>query len=179
MGSVHRCVPALRRNYVCSEMSRPLRTEGSYLTPRLKHARVADAMRHGILSCSADASLRDAARTMSSHHVHTIMVTDPADGSPWEILSDSALLNALLDFDGDERLLREVADRDLSTISSSEPLAAAAELMRDRGIAHLVVRDAQSGRPTGMLSTLDVAGTRLGRGLMSRTLQSSTTREFT
>lgn len=35
---------------------------------------------------------------------------------------------------------------------------AAAELMRERGIAHLLVRDPESGRPTGMLSTLDVAG---------------------
>jgi CBS domain-containing protein len=95
---------------------------------------------------------------MSLHHVHTIVVTDPADGSPWGVLSDSALLSALLDFDPDECLLREVADRDLSTISSSEPLTVAAELMRDRGIAHLIVRDAHSGRPTGMLSILDVAG---------------------
>jgi CBS domain-containing protein len=115
-------------------------------------------MRHGILSCSAEASLRDAARTMSLHHVHTIVVTDPNDGSMCGILSDSALLSALLDADGGQRPLSEVADRDLNTISSSEPLAAAAELMRDRGIAHLVVRDAQSGKPTGMLSTLDVAG---------------------
>ena len=139
-------------------MSGPPSKEGSYLTPRLEDARVADAMRHGILSCSADASLRDAARTMSLHHVHTIVVSDPADGSLLGILSDGALLSALLDSDGDERLLGEVADRDLSTISSSEPLASAAKLMRDRGIAHLVVLDAQSGRPTGMLSTLDVAG---------------------
>jgi len=139
-------------------MSGPPRSEGSYLTPRLESARVADAMRHGILSCPADAYLRDAARTMSSHHVHTIVVTDPADGSPWGILSDTALLSALLDGHGEGRMLSEVADRDLSTISSAEPLTAAAELMRDRGIAHLVVRDAESGRPTGMLSTLDVAG---------------------
>src|ERR1035437_3710957 len=139
-------------------MSPPLRTDGSYLTPRLEHARVDGAMRHGILSSPADATLRDAARTMSLHHVHTIVVTDPADGSLLGILSDSALLSAVLDSDGEERLLRDVADRDLSMISSSEPLTTAAELMRDRGIAHLVVRDAQSGRPTGMLSTLDVAG---------------------
>jgi CBS domain-containing protein len=139
-------------------MSRPITSEGSYLTPRFESARVADAMRYGILSCPADASLRDAARTMSLHHVHTIVVTDPADGSPWGILSDTALLGALMDSNGEERLLREVADRDLGTVSSSESLATAAALMRDRGVAHLVVRDAQSGRPTGMLSTLDVAG---------------------
>ncbi len=138
-------------------MSGSVSPEGSYLTPRLEHARVADAMRHGILSCPLDTSLRNAARTMSSHHVHTIVVTDPADGSLWGILTDGALLSALLD-DGGERPLGEVADRTLETISSSERLTVAARLMRDRGSAHLVVRDAQSGQPTGMLSTLDVAG---------------------
>src|SRR5665811_1756244 len=108
-------------------MSPPLRTDGSYLTPRLEHARVDDAMRHGILSSPADATLRDAARTMSLHHVHTIVVTDPADGSLLGILSDSALLSALLDSDGEERLLRDVADPadgsllGLSLIHISEP----------------------------------------------------------
>jgi CBS domain-containing protein len=139
-------------------MSADQRMEGSYLTPRVEHARVADAMRHGILSCSTDASLRDAARTMALHHVHTIVVTDPTDGSLWGVLSDGALLNSLLAPQGSERLLGEVADRDPTTISSDEPLLAAAELMRERRLAHLVVRDAQTGRPSGMLSTLDLAG---------------------
>jgi CBS domain-containing protein len=130
----------------------------SYRTARLKHVLVADAMRHGIFSCPTDTTLRDAARTMALHHVHAIVVTEATDGSPWGILSDSQLLSALLDLDGDERHLREVADRDLSMISSGELLITAAELMRERGITHVVVRDAQRGRPTGMLSGLDVAG---------------------
>jgi CBS domain-containing protein len=138
-------------------MSERFTQAGSYLTPRPAHARVADAMRHGIFSCPANTSLRDAARTMSLHHVHAVVVSDPANGSLYGVLTDSALLNALLDGDG-ERLLSEVADRDLNTISSSEPLLAAAELMRDRGITHLLVRDADSGQPTGMLSTMDVTG---------------------
>jgi CBS domain-containing protein len=133
-------------------------TNGSYLTPRLEHALVGDAMRHGIFSCASDTPLREAARTMTQHHVHAVVVTDPVDGAPWGILSDSALLAALLDFDGAERPLSEVADRDLSTISSGEPLISAAQLMRDRGIAHIVVRDAHTGKLAGMLSTLDVAG---------------------
>jgi FOG: CBS domain len=139
-------------------MSQPLRIDGSYRTPRLENAIVADAMRHGIFSCPADTPLREAARSMSLHHVHAIAVSDPADGSLCGILSDGALLGSLLDSRDRERDLGELADRDLSTISSSEPLIAAAELMRDRGIAHLVVRDAQSGRPSGMLAILDVAG---------------------
>jgi len=128
------------------------------MTPRLEHALVADAMRHGILSCPADASLRDAARTMSLHHVHTIVVTDPTDESPVGILTDGALLAGLLDAGGEDRRLQDAVDGKLETIASDERLAVAAELMRDSGRTHLVVRDARSGRPIGMLSTLDVAG---------------------
>ena len=31
-------------------------------------------------------------------------------------------------------------------------------MMRESGVAHLLVRDERSGIPVGMLSTLDVAG---------------------
>jgi CBS domain-containing protein len=132
--------------------------DGSYLTPRPEHARVVDAMRRGILSCRADASLRDAARTMCSQHVHMIVVTNPSDGSPLGVLSDGALLGALLDRSAQDRPLEDVMDRGLDTVSSDESLTVAAELMRDRGTAHLIIRDAHSGRPVGVLSTLDVAG---------------------
>jgi CBS domain-containing protein len=138
-------------------MSAGASSEGSYRIPRLAHARVADAMRHGIFSCPADATVRDAARTMALHHVHTIIVTDPAGDAPVGVLSDVALIGALLDR-REDRPLDEVAEDKLETVASDEPLAAAAQLMRERGTAHLVVRDAHSGRPTGMLSTLDVAG---------------------
>ena len=89
---------------------------------------MSDAMRHGILSCVSDASLRDAARTMVLHHVHTIMVSDPADESILGLVTDSSLL------------------------------VIAAELMHDDGIAHLIVSYPHTGNPIGMLSTLDVAG---------------------
>lgn len=131
---------------------------GSYLTPRLQHARVSDAMRHGVFSCSADASLREGARTMALHHVHSVVVTDPTDGAVFGILTDSSLLNALLDAPDGDVPLRDLAERDVLAIGSDEPLLSAAERMRDQGLAHVLVRDARTGRPTGMLSTLDVAG---------------------
>lgn len=132
--------------------------DGSYLTPRWEQARVADAMRHGILSCGADSTLRDAARTMSMHHVHTIVVTAPGGDTPVGVLTDTALLAALMEPGASDRTLGEVADSELETVSSDERLATAAQRMRARGTAHLVVRDANSGRPSGMLSTLDLAG---------------------
>jgi CBS domain-containing protein len=143
---------------VACEMDESPPQEGSFLLPRLEHARVADAMRHGVLSCPADASLRDAARMMCSEHVHMILATSTADGSPVGSLSDSGLLRALLEEESAERSLGEVMDRRLETVSSEQPLVVAAELMRDRGTAHLLVRDPRSDAPVGVLSTLDVAG---------------------
>ena len=91
---------------------------GSYLIPRLEHARVSDAMRHGILSCAGDAAVRHAARTMTAHHVHTIVITDPSDASVSGMLTDRALLDALLEPDGGERALMEVAQHNVPTIAS-------------------------------------------------------------
>ncbi len=132
--------------------------EGSYLVPRFEHARVADAMRHGILSCAPDASLRSVARTMALRHVHTIVLTDPDDGRVRGILSARELLTALLDRPGAEPTAADVAEPGVETISSEETLANAAALMRRRGVGHLVVVDAHSAGPVGMLSALDIAG---------------------
>jgi CBS domain-containing protein len=143
---------------VRGEMDGPPPKDGSFLLPRLEHARVADAMRHGVLGCPADAPLRDAARMMCSEHVHMILATSAADGSAVGCLSDVELLRALLEEGGGERPLGEVVDRRLETVSSEQPLVAAAALMRDRGTAHLLVRDPRNDAPVGVLSTLDVAG---------------------
>ncbi len=131
--------------------------EGSYLAPRLEHALVADAMRHGILSCFPDASLRAAARTMTLHHIHTVVVSDPEGGGMIGVVTDSQLVDAMLAGDG-ERTLDEIVDRDVVSISSEQRLEEAIATMRRRGVDHAVVIDAHSGRPTGMLSTLDVLG---------------------
>lgn len=132
---------------------------GSYVSPRLEHARVGDAMRHGVLSCPPDASLRAAARTMTLHHIHTVVLSDPAGGGLLGVVSDRALLTALLDPDGRQGTLGEIADRDdLVTLSSDQSLKEAVREMGAKRADHAVVCDASSGRPTGMLSTLDVLG---------------------
>ena len=132
--------------------------EGSYVMPRTEHARVADAMRHGILKCPADSTLRDAARMMCSKHVHMVAISSSADGSVVGTVSDMALLEALLEDAGQHRSLGEVADPNTRAISSDEPLIAAANAMRELGTSHLLVRDAHNGHPVGVISTLDVAG---------------------
>jgi CBS domain-containing protein len=136
----------------------PVQGQGSYLTPSLEHALVTDAMRHGILTCFPDASLRAAAKTMTLHHIHTVVVNDPDDGGLVGVVSDSDLVAALQDSMDRQRVLADIVDRDFLTVASDQPLAEAAGAMRERGTAHAVVVDSHSGRPTGMLSTLDVLG---------------------
>lgn len=131
---------------------------GSYLTPRLEHALVSDAMRHGVFSCASDTDLRAAARTMALHHVHSLVVSSPGDNGHWRVLSDSDLLRAILDAPDAEQTVGDVAVREFPTVTSDEHLAKAAAMMRDRGYSHLLVLDPRDGHPAGMLSTLDVAG---------------------
>jgi CBS domain-containing protein len=144
------------RGYVADAMTE--NPTGSYLIPRLTHARVSDAMRHGILTCPADAPLRDAAQIMSTEHVHMILATSPRDGTPVGVLSARRLLEVILDREADDMPLAEVADPALPTISSDAPLLEAAEGMRASGSSHVLVKDAASNRISGVLSTLDVAG---------------------
>ena len=132
--------------------------EGSHLAPRLEHAFVADAMRHGILSCFPDASLRAAARTMTLHHIHTVVVSDPEGGvGMLGVVTDRDLVDAML-AGGPERVLGDLANRDVVRLSSEDRLEDAIATIRERGVDHAVVVDAHSGRPTGMLSTLDILG---------------------
>ena len=57
-----------------------------------------------------------------------------------------------------EPTARELAGQPVITVTPSVPLREAGEVMLRNGVSHLVVTDADAGRPIGILSTLDVAG---------------------
>jgi CBS domain-containing protein len=42
---------------------------GSYVLPSLRHARVSDVMRRGVITCPPDSSMRDVARMMVTNHL--------------------------------------------------------------------------------------------------------------
>ncbi|HEU0023102.1 MAG TPA: CBS domain-containing protein [Thermoleophilaceae bacterium] len=129
---------------------------GSYLTPSFEHARVADAMRAGVVTCPPETSMAAVARIMASNHVHAVVVTGLADGPPWGVVSDRDLLAVAAE--AEDRLAGSCAGTELVTVAPGEPLRAAVELMRRHGVTHVLVGDPQSGPPIGVLSTLDVAG---------------------
>jgi CBS domain-containing protein len=133
---------------------------GSYLMPSLEHATVADAMHPGILSCEPDATLTEVARMMAVHHIHCLAVIgisrqEPAFGV-WGIISDLDLVRAGIR--GEDQAAAALAQQPVVSVTPSTPLAEAGELMFTHGVNHLVVIEAESQRPVGILSTLDLAG---------------------
>ena len=142
-------------------MTFPIQTApGSYLMPRYEHATVGDVMRHGVITCSADTTLRTVARMMSSYHVHAIVVTeDDGEGglTPWGLVSDFDVLRAAHK-DAEDLTAGQVSRSPAVMVSPSDSLEHAAELMREHGTGHLVVISSSDARPVGVVSTLDVAG---------------------
>jgi len=123
---------------------------------------VVDAMHPGLVTCSPDASLRTVARMMATYRVHAVLVSAHGgerlpDGSPWGVVSDADLLRATDGVDLDEQAAGTIAATPLVTVSSSDELGLATRLMVEHDVSHLLVLDPASGRPIGVLSTLDVA----------------------
>ena len=142
-------------------MSYPIQTApGSYLMPRYEHATVGDVMRHGVITCDADATLRSVARMMSSHHVHAVVVIeDDGDGglSPWGLVSDFDVLRAA-HAGAEELTAGQVSRSPAVMVSPTDSLAHAADLMKEHGTGHLIVISADDATPVGVVSTLDIAG---------------------
>ena len=124
--------------------------------PRLNTVTVAEAMHHGIVTCSPCASLREIGATLAKHKVHCVVVADSASGDDsrlWGIVSDVDLMRGL----GSPVPLNagNLAALEVVTVAPDDTLERAVRLMAERETAHVIVLD--GGRPAGVLSTLDVA----------------------
>lgn len=122
---------------------------------KLDHIRVGDVMHAGILSCAADATLREVAGIMCTHRVHAVAIIDKDDGPPRGVVADLDVVSAV--GSGTEPTAAQTAATELPSVSSDERLVRAAQLMAEHGVSHLVVADAADGHPVGVLSTLDIA----------------------
>lgn len=134
---------------------------GSYLMPSLQDATVSDAMHPGILACEPDASLREVAQMMATHHVHCLAVVGISHEEPpcgvWSVISDLDLVRAGIG-DGEVQSARMISQQPLVSVEPATPLREAGELMLTRGVSHLVVVQPETQRPVGILSTADIAG---------------------
>jgi CBS domain-containing protein len=132
-----------------------------YLMPPIDHATVGAAMHPGIFSCAPEASLVEVASIMTTHRVHcvAVMALRP-DGSGerrvWGIISDLDLVRAGIRGSA-EVTASELAQEPVICVRETTPLRDAGEAMATHGVSHLVVVNAETQRPVGVLSTLDVA----------------------
>jgi CBS domain-containing protein len=128
----------------------------------LEHVRVRDVMHHGILSCTGDARLGEVAGIMARHHVHAVAVKNEGSSRPIGVVSDLDVVAAAAR--GAEPTAVEATVSEPLGISAEQSLHRAAQLMAEHGVSHLLVLDAASGYPIGIISTLDIAAAYAGTG---------------
>ena len=126
------------------------------LAPPLAHLRVVGAMHHGVTVCDRAEPLSRVARLMSEHGVHSVVVGGEA-GRLWGIVSDLDLVAAAAVRPLDEQTAGGTAVTPIVAVAPEDSLHRAAQLMTEYGVAHLVVVEPDTGRPVGVLSTLDLA----------------------
>ncbi len=124
-------------------------------------ATVAHAMSRGVISVPPETPLRTVARMMATFRVHAIFVfehTDEDDEAArlWAVVSDLDLI-AAAQLDLDRQTAGGTAVTPLVTVAANRPMAEAAGLMAQHGVAHLAVTDPSTRRPIGVISTLDIA----------------------
>jgi CBS domain-containing protein len=142
---------------------------GSYLTPSFEHARVADAMRPRVLTCEPGTPLMAVAQRMAGEHVHAIVVLPEAaepgreiERRSWAVVTDHDILRSAASVA--DRTAGDVATGEILIAQPDERLPDVAQRMLEHGTSHALVVEPRTGRPVGVLSTLDIAGI-LGWGL--------------
>lgn len=92
---------------------------------------------------------------MASHRVHAIVVFGHNDSlMPWGVVSDLDLVGAI----GSGANAGAIATSPVVTVTPDDSVLHAARLMREHATAHLIViADADSPLPIGVLSSLDIA----------------------
>ena len=124
-------------------------------TASFSHIRVHDAMHQGIISVAPETPLRAVAQVMAEQRIHAVAISSAGNGvrPPGIVTALDVVAAAASD---EDRTAGESAATELLSISTSERLDHAAKLMAEHELSHLIVTDAASGLPIGVLSTLDI-----------------------
>lgn len=136
---------------------------GSYRTPALEHATVADAMHPGVMACDPESTVTEVARMMATHHVHLIAVMGVSaaaggEALTWGSITDLDVLRGGVRSGGGQTA-RSLARHPVISVEPTMPLRDAGALMLDNGVTHVLVISPDTQHPVGVLSTLDFAGT--------------------
>jgi len=121
---------------------------------------VADVMHRGIHTAAPDTGLGELARTMAERRIHSVVVegVETARRSEhlvWGVVSARDLLAAL--HAGGNPPAGRIAMSEAVVVAQQAGLDEAVTLMVEHDLSHVIVVDEADGRPTGVLSSLDVA----------------------
>jgi CBS domain-containing protein len=125
----------------------------------LSELRVSDVATSGIIACSPDAPLHEAAATMAQRRIHSVIVvgvlaTRAGERLSWGVITDLDVTRGALGSGLDGRV-GDIARTEAPAVDGDDTLRKAAETMVEHGVSHLVVLRGE--RPVGVLSSLDVA----------------------
>jgi CBS domain-containing protein len=122
---------------------------------------VGEVMHSGVIDCPPQTPLAEVASLMAENSVHCVVVDGLAHGPHhterlvWGVISDIDLRAAGTgSMDGEAG---EIAATEIVTIKHDEEVQRAAQLMGEHECSHLIVTHPDSGRPLGVVSSLDVA----------------------
>ncbi len=124
--------------------------------------KIHEVMHPGIIDCPPQTPLHEVASLMAENSVHCVVVDGLARGSHhterlvWGVISDVDFMRAA----GAGRMegeAGEIAATEIVTINPHEDIQHAAQVMGEHDCSHLIVIEPDSGRPLGVVSSLDVA----------------------
>ena len=123
---------------------------------------VDEVMHSGVIDCPPQTSLHELASMMAENSVHCIVVDGLARGPRnveqlvWGVITDVELMRAASTGDLDQEV-GKLAATEIITINPHDHIQRAAQLMGEHECSHLIVVDPDSGRPLGVISSLDIA----------------------
>ncbi len=116
---------------------------------------VQEVMTTDPVALDASETVGEAARTMKTEDIGDVIVVQ--DGQICGVVTDRDIVVRVLaeGRDPNQTQLGEVCSRDVATVSPSDDLTAAGDLMRDRAVRRVPV--VENGRPVGIVSIGDLA----------------------
>jgi len=107
-------------------------------------------------STAGTVTVRKASVEMLAHHVGALVVLDE-DGKPVGFVTDRDIVIRCLarDHDPDAMVVTEIMSEPLETVYEEEPVEVALQMMADREVRRLIVKD-DTGALVGVLSLDDV-----------------------
>ena len=118
---------------------------------------IRDAMHSGVITCRPDTPVADVAASLAAHRVHCVVVVGVDAGRlVWKTVDTMDVVRATRRWDP-ALTAADIARHDPVALDENETMLVAARAMAERSVDHAVAVDA-TGHPTGVVSSLDVAG---------------------